>query len=77
MSTTSTLPAATVEPPATAQSPLSTNDEVRDLLADSLRNGTGTDGFAKAIAECGSILEKDFPIKADDIDELPNNLRVI
>lgn len=52
-------------------------DKVRDLLANGLRNGTGADGFVKAIAECGSILEKDFPIKADDTDELPNNLRVI
>jgi putative membrane protein len=52
-------------------------DDVRDLLIDGLRKGNAVDGFERAIAECGRILEKDFPIKPDDVNELPNHIRLM
>ncbi|MCH8829466.1 MAG: hypothetical protein IID45_07810 [Planctomycetes bacterium] len=52
-------------------------DKVRDLLADGLRNDKAADGFVAALAECGRILAENFPIQKDDVDELPNHLRII
>lgn len=52
-------------------------DDVRDLLIDGLRKGNAVEGFERAIAECGRILEKDFPIQPDDVNELPNHIRLV
>jgi len=52
-------------------------DKVRDLLVDGLRAGDAVEGFEKALAECGRILEEDFPIREDDTNELPNHLRLL
>ena len=57
--------------------PQATWDGVRDLLTKGLSLGKGAQGFTDAIAECGKILSKEFPIQANDTNELPNQLRVL
>ena len=52
-------------------------DGVRDLLTKGLASESPIQGFEAAIAECGRILSKDFPIADDDTNELPNHLRMI
>jgi putative membrane protein len=52
-------------------------DALRDLLLDGFRRRRPAEGYARAIAECGRILQADFPIQEDDVNELPNHLRVI
>lgn len=52
-------------------------DEIRDLVINGLKSGRGTDGFVQAITRCSAILEEHFPVRADDVDELANHLRII
>lgn len=52
-------------------------DEVRDLLVDGLKSDDGANGFISAISRCGEILSTDFPIAADDKNELSNELRLV
>ena len=52
-------------------------DGVRDLLLAGLGSGDGASGYEQAVNECGRILAQDFPVKPDDTNELPNNLRIL
>lgn len=53
--------------------PPETWSEVADLLANSLKRGAWAEGFEKAIARCGEILEKAAP-GGDHRNELANSL---
>lgn len=54
--------------------PQKTWDEVVQLLLNGAKKRDLASGFCDAIKLCGEILEKDFPILPDDINELPNHL---
>ena len=47
-------------------------DEVRDLVLDGIRKGEARRGICAAIARVGEMLEKHFPRRPDDVNELPN-----
>lgn len=49
---------------------------VRDLLGQGLTD-RDHHGFIAAIERCGDLLAKDFPRQADDVDELPNEMRLM
>lgn len=51
--------------------------EVRDLLIAGLKQDNGAQGFIDAINRSGEILAEDFPIEADDTNELTNELRLV
>ncbi len=51
--------------------------EVRDRLIAGLKRGDGAGGFRAAIEKCGDILAEHSPRQSDDVDELPNTLRII
>lgn len=52
-------------------------EEVRDLLIAAIRERRAAEGFAQAIGRCGELLSTHFPIAPGDINELPNELRVL
>lgn len=43
-------------------------------LINSIKNKQAATGLEKAIAECTSILEKNFPVQADDVNELKDGI---
>ncbi|HKI51944.1 MAG TPA: TPM domain-containing protein [Geothermobacteraceae bacterium] len=47
-------------------------DEIVDSVTSGIRAGRACDSLCAAVARCGELLQKDFPRKADDTDELPN-----
>lgn len=47
-------------------------DEVVRLVLDGIRQGDPAKGLIAAIDRCGELLAKDFPRRADDINELPD-----
>ena len=49
-------------------------DEVVGLVLKGVANKSLADGLVAAIERCGEILTADFPIKADDTNELSNKL---
>ena len=49
-------------------------DEVVKLIIYDSRQNRVKDGFIKGIKKCGELLTENFPIKADDTNELENNL---
>jgi putative membrane protein len=46
-------------------------------MMKALREGRHREAFTEAIAKCGEVLSKHYPIKADDTNELSNELRVL
>ena len=50
---------------------------ITEALIKTLRDGNAKDGLIDAIRRCGDLLAKDFPIKAGDVNELPNELRLL
>ena len=47
-------------------------DEIRDTILRGIKGGKACDGICAAIERCGQILEKHFPFRHDDINELSN-----
>lgn len=41
-------------------------------VTESIRQGKPADGICQAVRRCGEIVHREFPIKHDDTDELPN-----
>ena len=56
------------------QLPPETWKEVVQLLLKGAKHKDLAEGFCLAINKCAEILEKNFPILPDDVDELPNQL---
>jgi putative membrane protein len=52
--------------------PPSTWDEIVASVTAGIARGRACDALCAAIGRCGDLLEKNFPVKADDTDELPN-----
>jgi uncharacterized membrane protein len=49
-------------------------DHIRDHMQDHFRAGRFTEGLAEGIARAGEALKAHFPYKADDRDELSNEV---
>lgn len=47
-------------------------DEIVRAVTVGIREGRACEALCAAIARCGELLQKDFPRRADDRDELPN-----
>lgn len=54
--------------------PPQTWEEVCDLMVRGIREGHIGLGLAAAVERCGQILEAQFPVRADDVNELGNAL---
>lgn len=51
--------------------------DVTEGLVRSLRDGRPREGLIEAIRRCGDVLGKHFPIQPSDVNELPNELRLL
>jgi len=51
--------------------------EIRDTIIRGIRQRRAADAVCQAIARCGELLGQHFPLQAGDVNELPNELRVI
>jgi len=49
-------------------------DEVRDMIIDGIRRGRPREGICAAIESCGRALAAHFPHRADDVNELPDQV---
>ncbi|SKA76931.1 putative membrane protein [Paucidesulfovibrio gracilis DSM 16080] len=52
--------------------PPQTWNEIVGIITDGIRRGEQGKAIAKAVTRCGELLSVNFPIRADDTDELPN-----
>lgn len=52
--------------------PKETWDEIVRMVTDGIRRGQTADALCTAVTRCGQLLERHFPVKKDDTDELPN-----
>jgi putative membrane protein len=50
---------------------------ITEALIKSLRDGKPRDGMVEAIRHCGDLLAKHFPVQPGDVNELPNELRLL
>ncbi|MBI5013997.1 MAG: TPM domain-containing protein [Deltaproteobacteria bacterium] len=49
-------------------------DHIRDGMAERFRQGDVAGGLVHAVSEVGTVLARHFPWRADDRDELPNDV---
>lgn len=52
-------------------------DRIVKSTVSGIKEGKFTEAIINAVNECGSILEKDFPIKKDDKNELSDDIQVL
>ena len=50
---------------------------ITETLISALHDGNARDGMIEAIRRCGELLAKDFPVQPGDVNELPNELRLL
>lgn len=50
---------------------------ITEKLIAALRDGKRTEGFVEAIRRTGDLLAQHFPVQAGDVNELPNELRIL
>jgi putative membrane protein len=50
-------------------------DLVVDIVLEGIRKGDLCQGLCAAIEQCGEILAQEFPIRPDDVNELPDRLQ--
>jgi len=50
-------------------------NEVVALVLSGIREGDICQGLCEAIERCGQVLAREFPLRPDDINELPNRLQ--
>ncbi|PLX82516.1 MAG: hypothetical protein C0614_06145 [Desulfuromonas sp.] len=55
-----------------AKVPEHTWDEIVDIITAGLKSDDACAAVCKAIERCGELLKDQFPVTADDVDELPN-----
>ncbi|MBQ0002334.1 MAG: TPM domain-containing protein [Treponema sp.] len=48
--------------------------KIADELSKDIQSKNGVDAFCNAIEKCGELLSKHYPIKKDDVNELPDGL---
>ncbi|RKX84103.1 MAG: hypothetical protein DRP57_06585 [Spirochaetes bacterium] len=46
--------------------------EIVDIVVESIKAHKQTEGICEAVKRCGELIEKNFPIKPDDTNELDN-----
>lgn len=56
--------------------PLKTWDEIAERMAGLFKKGNFCEGLCVAVKEVGEHLKTHFPIKPDDVDELPDDVIV-
>ncbi len=59
------------------QIPEKTWARVVDTFAGQIRDGKLADGLVDAVQRCAKLLEKDFPLRPGDRDELPNRVTFV
>lgn len=47
-------------------------DEVVTMVTDGIKAGKPGEALCQGVTRCGELVQTNFPIKADDTDELPN-----
>ena len=52
-------------------------EELKDIVIGGIREGRAADGLCRAITRCGEIMSQHFPVQPGDVNELPNELRVL
>lgn len=52
-------------------------EEIRDLVLQGVRAGRIAEGFSAGIRRAGEILARRLPIRPGDVNELPNELRIL
>jgi len=57
--------------------PLEQWQQIVEQILTGVKQGDFTDKLCKSIEECGSLLAEHFPIKADDTNELTNDINVL
>lgn len=50
---------------------------IADSLADEIKNDNLTYGYCEAVERCGELLKEHFPIKKNDVNELPDGLVIL
>ena len=50
---------------------------ITETLIKALHDGNARDGMVEAIRRCGELLAKHFPVQPGDVNELPNELRLL
>jgi uncharacterized membrane protein len=50
---------------------------VCDLVVAGMKTGQAAEGLEGGIRKAGELLSRHFPIRPDDVDELPNTLVLI
>lgn len=50
---------------------------IADELSAELKKGNGVAAFCDAIEKCGQVLQEHFPIKPNDVNELPDGLLIL
>ena len=50
---------------------------ITEALIKALHDGNARDGMVEAIRRCGELLAKQFPVQPGDVNELPNELRLL
>ena len=50
---------------------------ITESLIRALHGGNAREGMIEAIRRCGDLLAKDFPVQPGDVNELPNELRLL
>lgn len=51
--------------------------KIADDLSKEIGNKKGVDAFCNAIEKCGELLSKNYPVKKDDVNELPDGLLIV
>jgi putative membrane protein len=52
-------------------------DEIKEMILSGIRQKKAGDSLCRAITRCGELLKQHFPIQPGDVDELPNELRIL
>lgn len=60
-----------------AKIPLEQWQQIVEQILSGVKQGDFTNKLCKSIEECGSLLAEHFPIKADDTNELTNDINVL
>jgi putative membrane protein len=63
--------------PVAAALPPGSAEEVRDLVLARMREGRPVDALVEAVQRLGELLAPVFPRQPDDVNELPDSLRII
>jgi len=46
--------------------------EVADMVTEGIRSGSPGRALCRGVERCGELIQRHFPVREDDVDELPN-----